>query len=557
MSDIVWRQTMVKKIFKSIVLVASATLVLVLAVIILGLYGYIDGVAETNLKSELRLAVGGTESMGADYLKTVSSDEYRITWVDTDGTVLYDSVADAETMQNHADRQEIKDAFTYGRGSSKRYSETMTVKTVYEAVRLSDNTVLRISVSQATALALLIKVLYPVILVLVFIVIMSLCFARHMSERIVKPLNTLNLDNPLENKTYDEILPLLYRIKNQQTEITERVRQLDRQKAEFSEITDNMKEALILLDGKLKIISINTAAKKLFEITGSTSDMGIFAVDRSIGMRDAVLKTEKDGASVFEEERNGFTYSFNLSRIDLENGEHGIVILAFDITDKANAEKNRREFTANVSHELKTPLQSIIGASELLENGIVKPCDIQRFAGNIHSEALRLHNLVNDIIRLSRLDENVKMPLEYVSLHEIADEVKEELNGIAAEKDINFTVSGEKGMINGVRSLLYEMIYNLSENAIKYNNPGGFVNVDIKEDDGHNVLTVCDNGIGIAPEFHEKIFERFYRVDKSRSRASGGTGLGLSIVKHAAMYHNAEISVESAEGKGTKITVRF
>ena len=548
---------MVKKIFKSIVLVASATLVLVLAVIILGLYGYIDGVAETNLKSELRLAVGGTESMGADYLKTVSSDEYRITWVDTDGTVLYDSVADAETMQNHADRQEIKDAFTYGRGSSKRYSETMTVKTVYEAVRLSDNTVLRISVSQATALALLIKVLYPVILVLVFIVIMSLCFARHMSERIVKPLNTLNLDNPLENKTYDEILPLLYRIKNQQTEITERVRQLDRQKAEFSEITDNMKEALILLDGKLKIISINTAAKKLFEITGSTSDMGIFAVDRSIGMRDAVLKTEKDGASVFEEERNGFTYSFNLSRIDLENGEHGIVILAFDITDKANAEKNRREFTANVSHELKTPLQSIIGASELLENGIVKPCDIQRFAGNIHSEALRLHNLVNDIIRLSRLDENVKMPLEYVSLHEIADEVKEELNGIAAEKDINFTVSGEKGMINGVRSLLYEMIYNLSENAIKYNNPGGFVNVDIKEDDGHNVLTVCDNGIGIAPEFHEKIFERFYRVDKSRSRASGGTGLGLSIVKHAAMYHNAEISVESAEGKGTKITVRF
>ena len=355
MSDIVWRQTMVKKIFKSIVLVASATLVLVLAVIILGLYGYIDGVAETNLKSELRLAVGGTESMGADYLKTVSSDEYRITWVDTDGTVLYDSVADAETMQNHADRQEIKDAFTYGRGSSKRYSETMTVKTVYEAVRLSDNTVLRISVSQATALALLIKVLYPVILVLVFIVIMSLCFARHMSERIVKPLNTLNLDNPLENKTYDEILPLLYRIKNQQTEITERVRQLDRQKAEFSEITDNMKEALILLDGKLKIISINTAAKKLFEITGSTSDMGIFAVDRSIGMRDAVLKTEKDGASVFEEERNGFTYSFNLSRIDLENGEHGIVILAFDITDKANAEKNRREFTANVSHELKTP----------------------------------------------------------------------------------------------------------------------------------------------------------------------------------------------------------
>lgn len=548
---------MVKKIFKSIVLVASATLVLVLAVIILGLYGYIDGVAETNLKSELRLAVGGTESMGADYLKTVSSDEYRITWVDTDGTVLYDSVADAETMQNHADRQEIKDAFTYGRGSSKRYSETMTVKTVYEAVRLSDNTVLRISVSQATALALLIKVLYPVILVLVFIVIMSLCFARHMSERIVKPLNTLNLDNPLENKTYDEILPLLYRIKNQQTEITERVRQLDRQKAEFSEITDNMKEALILLDGKLKIISINTAAKKLFEITGSTSDMGIFAVDRSIGMRDAVLKTEKDGASVFEEERNGFTYSFNLSRIDLENGEHGIVILAFDITDKANAEKNRREFTANVSHELKTPLQSIIGASELLENGIVKPCDIQRFAGNIHSEALRLHNLVNDIIRLSRLDENVKMPLEYVSLHEIADEVKEELNGIAAEKDINFTVSGEKGMINGVRSLLYEMIYNLSENAIKYNNPGGYVNVDIKEDDGHNVLTVCDNGIGIAPEFHEKIFERFYRVDKSRSRASGGTGLGLSIVKHAAMYHNAEISVESAEGKGTKITVRF
>ncbi len=548
---------MVKKIFKSIVLVASATLVLVLAVIILGLYGYIDGVAETNLKSELRLAVGGTESMGADYLKTVSSDEYRITWVDTDGTVLYDSVADAETMQNHADRQEIKDAFTYGRGSSKRYSETMTVKTVYEAVRLSDNTVLRISVSQATALALLIKVLYPVILVLVFIVIMSLCFARHMSERIVKPLNTLNLDNPLENKTYDEILPLLYRIKNQQTEITERVRQLDRQKAEFSEITDNMKEALILLDGKLKIISINTAAKKLFEITGSTSDMGIFAVDRSIGMRDAVLKTEKDGASVFEEERNGFTYSFNLSRIDLENGEHGIVILAFDITDKANAEKNRREFTANVSHELKTPLQSIIGASELLENGIVKPTDIQRFAGNIHSEALRLHNLVNDIIRLSRLDENVKMPLEYVSLHEIADEVKEELNGIAAEKDINFTVSGEKGMINGVRSLLYEMIYNLSENAIKYNNPGGFVNVDIKEDDGHNVLTVCDNGIGIAPEFHEKIFERFYRVDKSRSRASGGTGLGLSIVKHAAMYHNAEISVESAEEKGTKITVRF
>ena len=548
---------MTSKIFKSILTVAIAVLLASLVIIMGALYPYFGGVQESQLRDELSLAAEATEQLGESYLSNVDSNRYRLTWVSGDGTVIFDSHADAASMENHANREEIKEALVSGTGSSTRHSSTLTEETIYEATRLNDGSVLRISVSRATALVLVLGMLQPISIVLVIAIALSALLAHRMAKRVVEPLNKLDLEKPMENDAYEEISPLLHRIHAQHKEIKYQMNALKRKQDEFEQITGNMKEALVLLDNTGRIVSINPAAKALFGASSTCVGDDFLTIDRKQNMRIALDEANAQGHADFRTKKNGREYQFDLSRIDSDGKNHGIVILAFDITEQVNAEKHRQEFTANVSHELKTPLQSIIGSAELMENGIVKAEDIPRFIGHIRKEASRLVFLIDDIIRLSQLDEGAEMPHEDVSLKVLSEEICETLADAAKLKDISLEVTGDEGVINGVRRLLYEVVYNLCDNAIKYNTPGGKVEVAITEQQGAVKISVSDTGIGIAPEHQDKVFERFYRVDKSHSKQSGGTGLGLSIVKHAVQYHKGKISVESTPGEGTAISVTF
>ena len=422
---------------------------------------------------------------------------------------------------------------------------------------MNDGSVLRISVSRATAVVLVLGMLQPIAIVLVIALALSAWLAHRMAKRVVEPLNKLNLDKPMENEAYEELAPLLRRINAQHLEIKAQMRKLKQKQDEFEQITGNMKEALVLLDGSGRIVSINPAARKLFGVDASCIGDDFLTVNRKQTMRQAISDTQEDGQAFFRAAMNGREYQFDLGRIDSNGAVQGIVILAFDITEQVNAERNRREFTANVSHELKTPLQTIIGSAELMENGIVKPEDTPAFIGRIRKEATRLVSLIDDIIRLSQLDEGNDMPREDISLRVLAEEVCETLSDAAKAKGVSLEVTGDDGIVNGVNRLLYEVIYNLCDNAIKYNNPDGSVKVFVAEENNGVRLSVQDTGIGIAPEHQNKVFERFYRVDKSHSKQSGGTGLGLSIVKHAVQYHHGKITIESEENNGTTISVLF
>ena len=548
---------MTSKIFKSIISVAAAVLMASLIIITGVLYHYFGNVQEEQLKDELSLAASAAELLGEDYLAGLDYDRYRLTWVDADGNVVFDSHADKSSMENHADREEIKEALTYGTGSSMRQSSTLTEQTIYEATRLEDGSVLRISVSRATAIALVLGMVQPIAFVIAIAFCLSGWLADRMAKRVVEPLNKLNLDKPMENDVYEELAPLLRRIHSQHKEIEYQMWTLQQKQDEFEQITDNMKEAMVLLDSNGRIISINPAAKKLFGINIDCVGEDFLTIDRKQDMRQAINEVKDKGQAFFYTKKNGRNYQFDLSRIDADGKIHGIVILAFDITEQVNAEKHRQEFTANVSHELKTPLQTIIGSAELMENGIVKEDDIPRFVGRIRKEASRLVILIDDIIRLSQLDEGVDMPREDVCLRNIAEEVCETLSDAAKMKNISLNISGDDGVICGLRRLLHEIVYNLCDNAIKYNREGGSVDISVEEKAGTVCFSVKDTGIGISSEHQEKIFERFYRVDKSHSKQSGGTGLGLSIVKHAVQYHHGKIIIESEPDKGTTISVLF
>ena len=548
---------MTSKIFKSILSVALAVLMASLIIITGVLYQYFGTMQESQLKDELSLAAEATQQLGESYLSNLDSDRYRLTWVSSDGTVIFDSHADAVSMENHADREEIKEALVSGTGSSTRQSSTLTEQTIYEATRLDDGSVLRISVSRATALVLVLGMLQPIIIVLVIALAFSAWLAHRMAKRVVEPLNKLDLEKPMENEVYEELSPLLHRIHAQHLEIKGQMRTLKNKQDEFDQITSNMKEGLVLLDGMGRILSINPAAKALFGAGASCVGTDFLTIDRKQNMRIALDEANARGHADFRTKKNGREYQFDLSRIDSDGSNHGMVILAFDITEQVNAEKHRQEFTANVSHELKTPLQSIIGSAELMENGIVKEEDVPRFVGHIRKEASRLVFLIDDIIRLSQLDEGAEMPHEDVSLKVLSEEVCETLADAAKLKDVYLEVTGDDGVVNGVRRLLYEVVYNLCDNAIKYNNLGGSVKVNVAQKPGEVLLSVQDTGIGISPEHQDKVFERFYRVDKSHSKQSGGTGLGLSIVKHAVQYHHGKITVESELNKGTMISVLF
>ena len=548
---------MTKKIFSSIMLTAACVLLASMITIVGFLRDYFGGIEESGLREELGIAAVGVEDEGTDYLAALPDGQRRFTWIAADGSVIYDTKADADSLENHSDREEFKAALETGAGESVRYSNTLMQKTMYAARRLDDGTVLRVSVSTATVGALLLGVTQPMLAVLAAALILSAILAKHISRRVVAPLNELDLEHPLDdsNAAYEELAPVLGRINRQRSQINSQLRELRRRTDEFAQVTGSMREGLVLLNEQGYILSMNPAARNIFAVEGDCTGKDFLTVDRSCDMSAAVRSAMESGHGRLHERHGGRIYQVDVSRIDSDGAAIGAVILVFDVTEQESAEQMRREFTANVSHELKTPLQGIIGSAELIENGMVQPEDMPRFVGHIRAEAQRLVTLIGDIIRLSQLDEGEVLPKERLDLLEVAQGAADDLQAEAEKKNLHLSVSGEPAELEGVRQLIYEVAYNLGDNAIKYNVDGGSVSINVSSDGKNAKLTVSDTGIGIAAEDQSRIFERFYRVDKSHSKKSGGTGLGLSIVKHAVQYHGGRISMDSAPGKGTSISV--
>ncbi len=545
---------MKKKIFRAMLLIA--VLVLLLSSVISTAYLHTTYNAEQakKLSVELELVADAVNSLGTDYLAGVEDDTFRFTVVSSDGIVLYDTKADASSMGNHTDREEIVEALETGHGSSARYSDTLTEKTFYEAVKLESGNVLRISTNQLSLSGAILMVLPMNAVIALIAIVGAFVISRSVSANITEPLLTLDLENPTQNDVYEELAPVLTKIHRQHKEIAQQVQVLRHKNEEFSQIISSMSEGLVLLDAEGMVLAINKSARGIFSVTQNPEGVDFLLLDRTPEIRQAIHAQSHTEVTL---PKNGRQYQFNISPIEADGKPVGTLILAFDITEKVFAERNRQEFTANVSHELKTPLQGIIGSAELLENGLVKPEDTGRFVGNIKQEASRLVTLIEDIIRLSQLDEKAELAKESVDLAALCQEVSQVLAPAAAKKNVTVRLDCESVCMNGVRRYLYEIIYNLCDNAIRYNQGGGKVNVTVKQEGTHTALSVSDTGIGIAPEHQARIFERFYRVDKSHSKETGGTGLGLSIVKHAVILHNGKVKVDSAPGKGTTITVIF
>lgn len=548
---------MTKKIFHSILLVACTVLLACYLVILTSLNDYFTSLRKSQLKTQLSFASTAVEDEGIEYLKNLENGEYRLTLIDTDGTVLYDTNADAATMENHSDRREFQEAFLSGYGESHRYSRTLTEQTYYFAKKLSDDRVFRISTSQVTIVSLLLGMLQPLLVITFLAILLSVFLAKRASRNLVKPLNNLDLNDPLSNDVYEELSPLLRHMAQQNKQIALQMDELSRSQNEFNAITSNMSEGLIVLNKDGVVVSLNTAARKIFEAEEDSIGKDFLTIDRTPEISRAIKETLSGKKQELEYEKNGRNYDLCINKIVEKDEVIGVLLLAIDNTEKIQAEQNRREFTANVSHELKTPLQSIIGSADLIESGLVKPEDMPRFIGHIKTDAARLVSLVSDIIRLSQLDENTEMNWENVDALSVAKEALEMVGPIAESRNISLTIKGEPAPLNSVHKLLYDIIYNLCDNAVKYNKEGGFVKVDVKTAGDKVQVAVSDNGVGIAPADQSRVFERFYRVDKSHSRESGGTGLGLSIVKHAVAYLKGSISLESTLGKGTTITVSF
>lgn len=549
---------MTKRIFRTIFAVAISIFLASALLFMTVLYEYFSGIGQKQLRVQIDLASQGVEREGLDYLQSLNVKDYRITWIGTDGKVLYDSISNADEMENHFERKEVKEALSEGYGVSSRYSSTLTQRYLYGAKRLSDGTVIRLSVAQNSLLILTLGMLQPIIVIFIIAIILSIFLASRLSKKIVKPLNEINLDKPLDNDGYDELSPLLRRIDAQQKEIGRKSDELKQKQNEFEVMTLAMSEGIILLNSTGSILSINKAAAKLFETDGSCIGEDIVSINRSLELADLLNKAKNGKHSERVVELGSGQYQMMASPVISNDTVSGIVLLILDVTEKEKAEQLRREFTANVSHELKTPLHTISGSAELLANGMVKPEDIPVFSNRIYSEAQRMIQLVEDIIRLSHLDEGAEdMKWDTVNLYAVAEDTVKLLADEAKSKGIKFELHGDAVSINGIRQLLQEIVYNLCDNAIKYNHRDGSVSVEVKDMGDAAMISVSDTGIGIPAEHQNRIFERFYRVDKSHSKEIGGTGLGLSIVKHAAKLHNAEIILHSIVNKGTEITIKF
>ena len=552
---------MTRKIFQSIIAVVISVLLLSLALITGVLYNHFETTMLDQLRTTAQFAEQGVEQEGMAYFDSLHAQNCRVTWIAADGTVKYDNRSNPKTMENHADRQEVREAMENDSGTSVRRSSTLSEHTMYYAKRLSDGTVLRLSMSQRSVLFLMGGMLSPLVFIFLAACLLAGVLSYRVSKKIVKPLSEIDLKHPEQVETYDELSPFLQRIAAQNREIDARMAEIRKQQQEFSMITENMSEGLFVVDRNYQILSYNKSAMQIFGMDPRQEHENLLAVNRSEGFRNAVDSALKGRHAQENLELNGRVYQIIANAVcqpDFAEDMVGAVILVLDVTEKEAQEQYRREFTANVSHELKTPLTSISGIAEIIRNGIVKPEDIPHFAGKIYDESQRLITLIGDIIKLSRLDENqVPMERETVDMLEMARNVVQQLSSVARKSGVTLVANGSHGQVQGVRQVLGEMVYNLCENAVKYNRAGGRVWVDVQQVADHVVLRVKDTGIGIPAAEQGRIFERFYRVDKSHSKAVGGTGLGLSIVKHGAALHHATISVSSEPEQGTEITLTF
>ena len=551
---------MKKRIFFTVFGTALVTVLVSLVLLVGFTYRYINEDTKGQLLAQLDYLVQGVENDGLNYLEQLENNSYRITWIAADGAVLFDNRNDIKNMENHVDREEFIEAKEKGISEVERESTTMTSRLIYAAEELSDGTVLRVAVNNISLGGVLWMLAGPAVILILCILLMATFVARRLSRRIVDPLNDLDLDHPLANDTYEELLPLLQRIEQQHKEIADQAVLLDQQRNEFQTVIDYMREGLVVLNQEGRILLINCSGRRLLRAMDQEEDAGD---DEMIVSRDSMvaglLEKAYDGktssASVIINDR---TYEIHASPIESEECVHGVVLFFVDVTEKVEAEQLRREFSANVSHELKTPLHSISGCAELLLSGMVKEEDEPRFLKQIYDEAQHMVSLIENIIKISRLDEEADaLPVDKVDLYEVAQSVVKQLKPRAETRGILMDLSGTHVVIKGAKTLLYEMIYNLCDNAIKYNVENGTISVNVKKTKDAAVVKVKDTGCGISEDQQDRIFERFYRVDKSHSRASGGTGLGLSIVKHAAIWHNATIKVKSKLGKGTTFIVRF
>ncbi len=549
---------MTKKIHNSILIATLVTFVCAMLVILGISYPLFNG----ELRKEIMIAAdylcAGTEIEGKEYLERFQEEEHRITLIDTDGSVLYDTVDDTHEFENHLNREEVMEALESGEGESYRISSTLMEKTYYYARRLSNGTVLRVSADQITVSAVIIRMLIPLICALIVVAALSAILSSSLAKKIVKPINEIDFEKPSLRENYPEIAPLLRKIDRQNRLIDLQMADLKKRQEEFLTITQNMSEGLILIDSKGELLSYNKSALKQFSVNQKDLGDSVLSFNDSPAFEKAVhcvLSGEKCRPLM---EINGKTYQIFANPVYVEEKVSGAVLLILDVTEKEQRDTMRREFTSNVSHELKTPLTSIYGISEIMMNGIVKPEDMTNFARNIHDESGRLITLVNDIIELSQLDESAPLiDREDIDLYLYADEVIHRLGHVANKKKVTLSLFGDHTNIEGIPSIISEMIYNLCDNAIKYNREGGRVDVHVSVKNGHPTVTVKDTGIGIPKEHCDRVFERFYRVDKSHSREIGGTGLGLSIVKHGALVHNALVKLESVEGEGTTVSIIF
>ena len=549
---------MTKRIFKAICIVAISVFTASLAIVMGILYGYLSGSRTEQLKIETDMCAGGVEAGGMDYINSLDTSGWRLTWIAGDGTVLYDSETDSSQMENHNEREEVKEARKNGYGESMRYSTTLTERQMYCAKLLDDGTVLRLSDSQYTWWTILLSMMQPILFIVTAAVAISLLLAFRLSKNIVKPLNSLNLDSPLENSAYPELEPLLSRLAAQQHQLKLQASELERKRNEFLTATGNMMEGIVLLSDKGELLSINAAASRLLGVSPYCVGKDILLLNNSYEMQELVHRALSGEHTETTLPVGGSDYQINATPVMSDGKVAGAALVIFDVTEKEKAEQIRREFTANVSHELKTPLQSISGCAELLSNGMVKPGDVPEFSHRIYSESQRLISLVEDIIGLSRLDEGAEdMQRTNVDLHKLAETAIDSLSNAAKEAGVALELCGDGAEVYGIPQLLGTIVYNLGDNAIKYNRRGGSVTVTTENGAGGVTLTVSDTGIGIPKDQQDRIFERFYRVDKSHSKDVGGTGLGLSIVKHAALLHNATVTVDSTPGAGTTFTVFF
>lgn len=546
---------MTAKLFRNSTAVAVSVMVLSIALFMGMLYQYFSDQLMTELDTETWLVAQGVELNGMDYLTNLNT-ENRVTWVDKDGTVLYDSQADASSMENHADREEIQQALTGESGTARRYSTTLAQQTLYAARRLSDGTVIRVASAQQTVVTLLLSMIQPILIILALALILSAVLASRMAKRIIRPIVNLNLEHPEDCDTYEELTPLLSRIKHQNDTIHQQVLQLQQKQQEFAALTENMSEGFLLLDRHGHVLSYNNGALRQLGAQVPQGEVNALVLNRSENFRQAVDEVLSGKRSQQMLHLNGRYCQLLANPVMQGEEQMGAVMVLLDVTEQEQREDLRREFTANVSHELKTPLTSISGIAEIMQSGMVKAEDVQGFASDIYKEAQRLIALVEDIIRLSQLDEGaVNMEREDVDLYQLSLEVVKRLESAAQKNDVTIKTMGCSAHVHGIRRVLDEMIYNLCDNAIKYNRRGGTVAVTVGPVENGVEVSVEDNGIGIPVEDQDRVFERFYRVDKSHSKDISGTGLGLSIVKHGAALHDGQIKLKSTPGTGTTVTL--